>query len=133
MPFDKQLLVLHLPLVARVPSSLPCYVGSESAKIFSVGVTHTRTFASPASFRSIEGHNHLFGLNDLFFGVLLGDLFSDRSFLLGVQFEGVLVVFELQFKAKVGTDVGPAGANMLDGGSKGHLIFFHVVGNNKGG
>ena len=42
-------------------------------------------------------------------------------------------MFELQFKAKIGTDVGPARANMLDGRSKGHLILFHVVGDNKGG
>ena len=54
-------------------------------------------------------------------------------FLVRVEAQQLLVVLKLKLEAQVGTDIGPAGADMFDGRCEGLLIFFHVVGNDEGG
>ena len=80
-------------------------------------MTHAGGFAWTAGFyRGIEGHDHLLGLYHMLFGIRMRNLFIGGSLLFALQFEGVLIGFELQFEAKIGTDVGPARANVFDGG-----------------
>lgn len=123
---------LHLLFATRVPHPLPHGVGSVGPKIFGVGVAHARALR-PGLIGSIEGHDHLLGLQKLFFIVTLGYFLADLRFLVGVEAQNLLVVFKLKFEAEVGTDIGPAGADMFDGRCEGLLIFFHVVGNNECG
>ena len=97
-------------------------------------MTHAGSLGWTAGlYGGVEGHDHLLGFDHILSGVLLGDLFGEGGLLLGVEFEGVLIVLELELEAEVGADSGPAGADVFDGGCEGHLVLFHVVGDDKCG
>lgn len=87
----------------------------------------------------LEGEHHLLGLQELHVLPLqeLSLLGVDFLAILGrglfLMLQQVLVVFELQFEAQVGTYVGSAGADVLDGGGEGNAVLLHVVCDDQGG